>query len=148
MHFNLTTITPFVCRLQSKLSLVITISSIVISVNNTRYIKYIQLLTQNQSQIGVCGFGVANGSPVLQGCFYRAQEQLRPDVLSDVSNDFYWIRTQACGLQTQCFNHTHIKLCIEVLQSFTAIYQQLLVVSDWLNLYSPRRLQTISTKYC
>ena len=62
MHFNLTTITSINCRLQSKLSLVITISSIIISVNNARYMKYIQLLTtnllpQNQSQIGVCGLG-------------------------------------------------------------------------------------------
>ena len=40
----------------------------------------------DQSQIGMM-----EGSPVLQVCFYEAQEQLWPDALPDASNDFYWI---------------------------------------------------------
>ena len=34
------------------------------------------------------------GSPVLQGCFYEAQEQLWPDAFPGITNNFYQIWTQ------------------------------------------------------
>ena len=44
------------------------------------------------------GVAEAESSPVPQSCFFKAQVQLWPDALPDVTNDFYQIQTRAQGL--------------------------------------------------